>query len=346
LQRDPLPNFTDGHAVKKILLFLVFVVLAVAGFAAYDANQFLQSPLAADQHEFELTVKRGDTIRQIAARLSAENRLTRPHWLEAYARYKDIARRIKAGDYTLSSSLTPVQLLVELQSGKQKQFSQTILEGWSIWQLREALAKNEHITHTMQDVADENVMQFIGAGEGHAEGQFLPDTYLFPKGTTDVDFLLRAHKALQTKLNQLWSERQDNLPISTPYEALVLASIIEKETSVAAERELVSGVIAGRLRKGMRLQMDPTVIYGIGKTFNGNITRRDLKTPTAYNTYTIKALPPTPISMVGAASLEAAVKPAATSALYFVADGTGGHVFSDTVEEHNKAVRKYILKRP
>lgn len=329
----------------KIFLSLCVLLLCGLGFAAYDVHSFLNAPLSEEQRSFELHVKQGDTIRGIGKRLADENLLKRPLWWEAYARYSGAARSIKTGEYPLTSALTPIQLLAQLQVSRQKQYSLTILEGWNIWQLRAAVDANDILEHTMQNVADSDVMKFIGAADGHPEGQFLPDTYHFPRGTTDVEFLKRAHEALNSKLSEVWANRQEGLPVTTAYEALIMASIIEKETSVAAEWEMVSGVIAGRLRKGMRLQMDPTVIYGIGKKFNGNITRRDLKTATPYNTYTINGLPPTPIAMTGAGSLEAAVNPAKTSALFFVADGTGGHVFTDTVEEHNKAVRKYILKK-
>lgn len=287
----------------------------------------------------------GDNIRALSRRLSDRGLLARPRWLELYTRYTGEARKIKTGEYQLSTSLTPVALVAEIQKGTQKQYSFTILEGWNIWQLRAALAQDSVLEQTLQGVDDANLMAFIGAEPGHPEGQFLPDTYHFPKATTDAEFLKRAHDALVAELSSVWQNRQPDLPITTPYEALILASIIEKETSIAAEREMVSGVISGRLRKGMRLQMDPTVIYGIGPGFNGNITRKDLRTSTPYNTYTIAALPPTPIAMSSAATLRAAVNPAKTKALYFVADGTGGHVFNETVEAHNKAVKQYILKK-
>lgn len=336
--------------MKKILLLIVFVLpLCVAALLAIDAHQFLNSPLAASKQgnfeQFELEVKPGTTIRSLASTLNADNKLKRPLWWEAYARYSGEARSIKTGEYSLSTSLTPIALLGTLQKSQQKQYSLTLLEGWNIWQVRDALAKHDVLEQTIQSVSDNDLMEFIGAEPGHPEGQFLPDTYLFPKGTTDAQFLLRAHELLQQTLQDAWEGRDEGLPVSTPYEALIQASIIEKETSVGSEREMVSGVIVGRLRKKMRLQMDPTVIYGIGKNFNGNITRKDLQTKTPYNTYKIPALPPTPIAMSSAASIHAAVHPAETKALFFVADGTGGHVFNETVEEHNKAVRKFILKR-
>jgi len=323
----------------------VLLAVCVGGVIAYDANLFMRTPLHSKDQNFELEVKPGDNIQGIAKNLANRGLLQRPLWLELYTRYTGDARQIKTGEYQLSTAMTPVQLVAEIKKGTQKQYAFTILEGWNIWQLRDALARDPVLKATMQGVDDSELMEFIGADPGHPEGQFLPDTYNFPKGTTDAEFLIRAHQALAAELAVVWGKRAQDLPISSPYEALIVASIIEKETSLAAEREMVSGVIAGRLRKGMRLQMDPTVIYGIGESFNGNITRKDLQKPTPYNTYTIAGLPPTPIAMSSAATLHASVNPASTKALYFVADGTGGHVFNETVEAHNKAVKQYILKQ-
>lgn len=312
---------------------------------AYDANDFLNTPLARTEQNFELQVKPGDTVRGIGSRLSDHGLMRRPLWWEMYARYTGTAQKIRTGEFTLSTSLTPIALLAELQAGREKQYSLTILEGWNIWQLRAAVDAHEVLKHTIADIADDDLMRFIGAQPGHAEGQFLPDTYNFPRGTTDAEFLLRAHMAMNKEVAEIWATRRESLPIGTPYEAQILASIIEKETGVASERELISGVMVARLNKGMRLQTDPTVIYGIGKNFNGNITRKDLKAKTPYNTYVIKGLPPTPIAMPGIDALRAAVTPQDTKALFFVADGTGGHVFSETIDQHNAAVRKYLLKK-
>ena len=331
--------------MKKIILLIVFVLpLCVAALLAVDAHQFLNSPLSEPEQTFELEVESGTTIRSLASKLNKDGKLKRPIWWEAYARYTGEARSIKTGEYNISTAITPIALLGTLQTSQQKQYSLTLLEGWNIWQVREALTKHDVLEQTMQSVSDEDVMAFIGAEAGHPEGQFLPDTYLFPRGTTDAEFLLRAHNQLKETPQRAWDNRDEDLPISDPYEALTLASIIEKETSLDSERELISGVIAGRLRKKMRLEMDPTVIYGIGKNFNGNITRKDLQTKTPYNTYKIPALPPTPIAMPSAASIEASVHPTDTKALFFVADGTGGHVFNETFEEHNKAVQEFIRR--
>jgi len=210
-----------------------------------------------------------------------------------------------------------------LQHSQQKQYSLTLLEGWNIWQVRDALQNDPVLEQTLQGVSDEDLMASIGANPGHPEGQFLPDTYLFPSGTTDAEYLLRAHEALQKTLDTAWQQKAEGLAVSDPYDVLILASIIEKETAVESERETISGVIANRLHKKMR----------------------DLQTKTPYNTYKIPALPPTPIAMPSTASINAAVNPADTKAIYFVADGTGGHVFNETLQDHERAVQEYLRSR-
>ncbi len=332
-----------GFLLRSFLLLFLGLALVV-GWAAYDAWRFLNNPLGGDR--FELLVEPGDTVAGISADLERRQLLDKPHWWKLYARYTGAARKIRSGEFVLDGDLTPIQLLTALQSGREKQHSFTIIEGWTIWQLREALAGDSVIESTLGDASDSELMALLDLPDVHPEGQFLPDTYLFPRGTTDIDFLRRANQALQQALESAWQNRQADLPLANPYEALILASIVERETGQVGERDLVSGVMVNRLRKKMRLQTDPTVIYGIGPSFNGDITFKDLKTKTPYNTYVIKGLPPTPIAMSGLAAIQAAVNPATTTALFFVADGSGGHVFSDTLEQHKAAVDKYILKKP
>ncbi len=331
-----------GFLLRSLLFVFLGLVLA-AGWAAYDAWQFLNKPVGKGQ--FELLVEPGDTVAGIASDLTSRQLLDKPHWWKLYARYTGAARKIRSGEFVLNGDQSPIELLEALQSGREKQHSFTIIEGWTIWQLREALAADPVIEATLGDADDSELMALLDMPGVHPEGQFLPDTYLFPRGTTDVDFLRRANQALQAELESAWANRLPDLPLANSYEALILASIVERETGIAGERDLVSGVMVNRLRKKMLLQTDPTVIYGIGPSFNGDITRKDLKTRTAYNTYVIKGLPPTPIAMSGTAAIRAAVTPAETTALFFVADGSGGHVFSDTHEQHKAAVRKYILKK-
>lgn len=328
--------------LRSVLLLFLAAALVV-GWACWDAWRFLNQPVGTG--EFELLVEPGGTVSGIALELSERQLLAKPHWWKLYARYSGAARKIRSGEFLLDASLTPLQLLEQLQSGREKQHSFTIVEGWTIWQLREAIAQDPIIESTTVGASDAELMALLDMPDLHPEGQFLPDTYLFPRGTTDIDFLRRANRALADALEQAWQTRQQNLPLVSSYEALILASIIERETGLVEERELVSGVMVNRLRRKMRLQTDPTVIYGIGPSFNGDITRKDLKTPTPYNTYVIAALPPTPIAMAGKEAIDAALNPASTTALFFVADGSGGHVFSDTVDQHNAAVRKYILNK-
>ena len=255
----------------------------------------------------------------------------------------DQAGRLKVGEYDLPPGTTPIDLLHLFVSGKTVQYGLTLLEGWSFKQVRAAIAAQPQIVQTLAGVDDAGVMVRLGAPGMHPEGWFYPDTYHFPRGTTDVEFLRRAHTLMQETLEREWSQRSEGLPLKTPYEALILASIVEKETGVPEERPLIAAVFIGRLNKGMRLQTDPTVIYGMGDRYDGNIRKSDLLRDTPYNTYTRAGLPPTPIAMPSAAAIHAVLHPADSDALYFVATGEGRHHFSATYEEHRAAVIKYQL---
>jgi UPF0755 protein len=255
----------------------------------------------------------------------------------------DVDTRLKVGEYRLEPALTPRRLLDMLARGEVVQYRFTLVEGWSFRELRAALARNPDLEQTIVGIEDAEVMRRLGAGAEHPEGRFLPETYQFTRGTSDLDLLARARTDMQQALEKVWSARAADVPLETPYEALILASIIEKETGRAGERREISGVFARRLRIGMRLQTDPTVIYGIGSAYAGNITRVHLRTDTPYNTYTRGGLPPTPIAMPGLAALQAAVDPAPGDTLYFVSRGDGSHQFSRTLAEHNAAVRRYQL---
>lgn len=310
-----------------------------------DVQQFLDTPLSVPTGGLVLEVKPGVGIGSIARQLQQQPGLPRPaFYLEVYARLNGLASRLKAGEYALAPGVTPRILLDRIVAGRVIQYPLTLVEGWTFRQLRQALVSHPKLVQTLPGLSDAEVMVRLGRPGEHPEGRFLPDTYHFPAGFTDEAFLRRALAAMDQRLTEVWNRRAPDAPVNDPYQALILASIIEKETGVAAERAEIAGVFARRLRQGMRLQTDPAVIYGLGEAFDGNLRRRDLETDTPYNTYTRPGLPPTPIALPGMDSLNAAVNPAPGDTLYFVADGEGGHVFSRTLEAHNRAVQRYQLR--
>jgi UPF0755 protein len=262
--------------------------------------------------------------------------------LRVLARLDANASRIRAGEYALEPGATPTTLWQLLANGRGVQHHVTLIEGMTLEQVRDALVQHPLLLADGFALSSKELMQDIGASSVPAEGAFLPETYVFTRGDSDLDVLRRAHEAMQQILNKLWAQRDAELPLKSPQEALILASIVEKETGVASERAKIAGLFMNRLRKGMKLQTDPTVIYGVGAAFDGNLRRRDLERDTPWNTYTRLGLPPTPIALPSKAALQAVMHPEATTALYFVADGHGGHVFSNTLDEHNHAVRRYI----
>lgn len=326
-----------------ILLLLFIAALSGSGYWLY--NNHLSAPLPLDK-DLHYLVEPNDTLNKIAIDLMDKKLLNYPAafaWV-TLARYEKRAHLIKVGEYIIPKNTTPQQLLELLIAGKTIQYSLTILEGWNFFQMMAAIRKHPQLVQTLNDIKDKNIMAKLGWPNKHPEGRFYPDTYHFPTGTTDVEFLQRAYKNMEKELKAAWDARSDNLPFNTPYEALTLASIIEKETGVAEERFLIAGVFVRRLQTRMLLQTDPTVIYALGKAFDGNIRRRDLKVDSPYNTYINKGLTPTPIAMPGRAALYAAVNPADGNALYFVAKGDSSHYFSATLREHRCAVIEYQLK--
>lgn len=329
-----------------VIIFIALLLVAVlASYIIYrDYQLFLDTPLALPEATVDFVVPRGASMKSVAQRLAAKDLLASPLYWQTYARLQGLAPRIKAGEYRLTSGITPRQLLHTLVAGRVIQYHLTVLEGWTFRQLLNAIANHEKLKFTLKGLSDREIMARLGRPGKHPEGRFFPDTYYFPAGTTDVAFLKRAARKLDKQLAQAWAQRSSGLPVKTPYEALVLASIIEKETAVPEEYPQVAGVFIRRLKKGMRLQADPTVIYGMGADFDGNIRKADLRANTPYNTYVHTGLPPTPIALPGAGALAAAVNPAPGNALYFVASGNGRHVFSRTLKEHNRAVRKYQLR--
>jgi len=325
---------------------IVFIILSlIGGWLWQSLNSFSTSPLRISQQSVEFTIAQGSSLSQIAYRLQRESIISDASQFLWMIKLDGSGKHIKAGEYEINQGMTPKDLFALFVSGKVKQYSFTIVEGWSFKQLREALSGNSHIQHTFAGKSDAEVMVALGFEGEHPEGRFLPDTYHFPSGSSDKAFLLRAHQAMESALQEEWQEREKDLPYKNAYQALTMASIVEKETAVVSERKEIAGVFVQRLKKRMRLQTDPTVIYGMGDKYNGNLRKKDLKRDTPYNTYRRKGLPPTPIAMPGRAAINAALHPAKTEALYFVAKGDGSHHFSKTVKEHNRAVRKYQIRQ-
>lgn len=331
--------------MNKVIGFLVLSGSLFFAWAWMQYDDFRSTPLAIPQGGVIFGVPKGATLATVARDLEAAGLIREGRYLQWYGRYTGQANRIRAGEYQLSGALVPDTLLALLVSGKSVSYSLTLLEGWNIRQVRTAVAANHVLVQTLEGVDDAELMARLGLPGEHPEGRFFPDTYLFTRGMTDLEFLQRAQLKMDEELAATWARRAESVPLASPYEALILASIIERETGQADERPQIGGVFARRLQKGMKLQTDPTVIYGMGERFKGNIRRKDLLEDTPYNTYVHTGLPPTPICMPGRDALLAAVDPAPGNTLYFVARGDGTHVFSATLAEHNAAVRKYQLKQ-
>ena len=328
------------------LIVVAGVLLAIIAYVASNIFQYLHEPLMFDE-AITIELKPGSSIRTLSNRLQSHNLLEHPDYFLIWGRLSGKATRLQAGEYAFSPGQSISELIDDMVAGRVRQYSLTLVEGWTFREFLNAVAAHEAIEHTLIDTAYDDVMSVLGHEGDHPEGRFFPDTYFIHKNTKDTALLNRAYQQMEMHLNQLWSERDDELPFKSPYEALIMASIVEKESAVAEERPVIAGVFINRLRKGMRLQTDPTVIYGIGEDYDGDIRFKDLRTDTPYNTYTRKGLTPTPIAMPGLGALKAVMHPADTDYLYFVAtgDGSGRHYFSSTLEEHEKAVDKYQRKR-
>lgn len=328
-----------------IVLLLLFAAIG-AGYFYRDYTHFAGAPLAPLPKSATLDVAFGTPLPGIVRDLDARGIRSAPalYW-RLLARQMGVAGKLHAGEYSLDPGISPRGLLAKMATGEVIQHKFTIVEGWTFAQLRDALAHDAVLAQTLPALGDPEVMKALGSGGAPPEGWFLPQTYQFVKGMSDMDILRRSHKAMVDSLDKLWDTRAPDLPLDSPYQALILASIVEKETAQPAERPIIAGVFEHRLKLGMRLQTDPAVIYGLGSAYDGKIHTRDLETDTPYNTYTRAGLPPTPIALPGAAALEAVLHPAQTDALYFVARGDGTHEFSATLEAHNRAVAKYQLHR-
>jgi UPF0755 protein len=329
-----------------LLLLETGLVLAglTLGFSAWKIDSALEQPLNITQEEL-LDVPTGSTPSGTFNRLEADGVLEDAFWLRLYWRFNLATQPLHSGEYRMLPGMTAQGLIGVWQRGEVVQYSLTLVEGWNFRQVRAALAKNDKLEQTLVGLSDSELMEKLGHPGVFPEGRFFPDTYRFVRGMSDADVLEKAYDRLEDVLAKEWAKRAPDLPYNDPYKALIMASLVEKETGVPQERGQIAGVFVRRLQMGMMLQTDPTVIYGMGERYNGKLTRASLKEPTPYNTYVIFGLPPTPIAMVGREAIHAALNPVSGSSLYFVARGDGSHVFSDDLDAHNSAVREYQLKR-
>lgn len=329
--------------IKRLFAFSLLALLLLTGVLTTQLLRFQHGTVSLPETDSVFLIKSGSNIKTIAHQLTQQKIIEDPWLFILLAKVKGVETRVRAGEYLIEAEQSPDDLLETFIQGSSIQYSFTVIEGWSFRQMLEALAQDPILEHRLENKSDAEIMQLLGYPDQHPEGLFFPDTYRFPKGTNDIEFLKRAYEVMQTHLQREWNQRDSDLPLASSYDALILASIIEKETGAGFERPLIAAVFSQRLRHNMRLQTDPTVIYGLGAGFDGDIRFRDLKKDTPYNTYLHAGLPPTPIALPGLDAIRAALHPATTKALYFVSKGDGTHHFSETLEEHNAAVRRYQL---
>lgn len=328
---------------NKIIGFVLLILSFVGGWLWIDYQSALTKPVLVGETVY-IEIEKGDSLNRIIDKLITQKIAVKPFWFKVVALQENALKKLKTGEYELTSGLTLPEILALFVQGKTKQHTITFPEGWGFKEILLEIEKNPHIEHTLSSVDFKSIMSKLeseATAPASPEGLIFPDTYFFEKHTPDVSVLKRAYDKMQQVLQQEWLNKQENLPFKTPYEALILASIVEKETGVAAERSLIAGVFIRRLEQNMLLQTDPTVIYGMGESYQGNIKSKDLTTATPYNTYVISGLPPTPIAMPGRDALHAVLHPAKGDSLYFVARGDGTHVFSATLKDHNSAVDKF-----
>lgn len=319
----------------------MLLLVAVGLMATLTIKRYLDTPLALDE-PVVITVEPGRSLYHIAHRLEAEAALKWPRVFVYWVRWQDLDRAIRTGEYAVDPDITPRSLLALLMSGRNVQYPATLVEGWTVRQALQALWRLDTIEPTLQEMLDEDILALLDSPFPALEGSLFPDTYFHTRGTSDLAIVRRAFERLEHVIADEWAQRADNLPYDDPWQALVMASIIERESGYLAEKADIAGVFVRRLEQGMRLQSDPTVIYGMGEEYQGVIRRVDLNTTTPWNTYRINGLPPTPIAMSGRDSIHASLNPADGTALYFVSRLDGTHQFSDTLEEHNAAVRRYL----
>ncbi|VVC83846.1 endolytic transglycosylase MltG [Sideroxydans sp. CL21] len=326
--------------IKELLLWLLFILIIVGGLFTYYAR----TPIPLEHTPFEFSLKQGSSLKSAAHQIQQSGGLNNELLFVLLARSLRKANQIKPGNYQLEHEVTPLQLLNMISKGQFEHSSLTIIEGTTFKELRTTLNAESTLRHDSATLSEAEILKRIGATESAAEGLFFPDTYNYSTGSSDLIVLKRAYQLMQRNLQDNWKKRDSDLPFSTPYEALTLASIVEKETGQPGDRPMIASVFINRLKKHMRLQTDPTVIYGMGDKFDGNLRKRDLTQDTPFNTYTRNGLTPTPIALPGLAALQATLHPAPSAALYFVARGDGSSQFSSTLIEHNNAVNQYQIK--
>ena len=335
-------RLTKFNIIIACLLFVLVVLVSLY----VMTRQTMDTPNVLSERKI-IELKSGATIRSLVKQLEQHDLLKCPKFLILWTRLNGDAKRLQVGEYAINPGTTLSALLEDITSGRVRQYPLQLLEGWTFKQFMQAIQDHEAISHELGDLNQEQIINLLSIKHNHLEGMFFPETYYIHKNISDIDVLKRAHELMKKNIHGLWDERDEGLPFNSPYEALILASIVEKESAVEEERALIAGVFINRLRKNIRLQTDPTVIYGMGDNYKGDIRFRDLRKDTPYNTYTRKGLPPTPIAMPGLGAIEAVMHPAKTDYLYFVAfnDNSGRHKFSSTLDEHNKAVDKYQRKK-
>jgi UPF0755 protein len=329
----------------SLFIFLIAAgsLLAVLGI---DYHRFMTTPITLSSASTLIDIPKNTSLPVLARRMTEQGILRHPYYFIALASLQGDRSRIKAGEFELTAKMIPSQVLERITSGQVVEYSLTLVEGWTFRQALAAIDAHPHVGgDALASLTNEALMAQLGHPGEHPEGRFFPDTYRFPGKTTGMDVLRRALERMERILAEEWEQRRAGLPLATPYDALILASIIEKETAIAAERPQIGGVFVRRLQKGMRLQTDPTVIYGLGDRYDGDLRHRDLRESNPYNTYVIKGLPPTPIALPGREAIRAALQPQDGDSLYFVAKGDGGHAFTGTLDAHNQAVRRYLLDK-
>ena len=339
-------KFSLRRVIFNVVAILVLGALAVAAYFYIGFRNFADAPISGLVEKTQIDMPLGTSLPGVVALMQQQGFNPGPplYW-RVLARQLGVAGQLHAGEYALDPGLTPRGLLRKMAAGDVIQHRFTIVEGWTFTQLHTALTQDAALAQTLATIGDDEIMRRLADADTLPEGEFLPETYSYVKGMSDLDILRRAREAMRKTLDKLWTEHTADTPLTSAYQALILASIVEKETARTEERPRIARVFLSRLKLGMKLQTDPTVIYGLGANYDGNLRRRDLDTDTPFNTYTRNGLPPTPIALPGKAALEAVVHPAETDALYFVARGDGAHEFSATLEAHNRAVAKYQLHR-